>query len=68
MQEVGWMEGRFGKKKNVSEARTLTFSVILSLPLFLSCTFLSIQHCMRGASQSVFVGRREVDFEGLHPH
>lgn len=59
---VGEMGGvTLGKK-----SKGLT--VILSLPLFHSCTFLSIQHYMRGAPQSMFVRSREVGLEGLHPH
>lgn len=53
-------------KKNVRGARTLTFSVIRLLPLFLSCTFLSIQRCMRGASQSV-CGEEGGGFRGPTP-
>lgn len=56
-----------GKKKKRSKGLTLIFSVLPPL-LFHSCTFLSIQHYMRGPSQSVLIGRREVDLEGLHPH
>lgn len=54
------MEGR--------KALTLIFFSHSVSPPFHSCTFLSIQHYMRGASQSVFEGRTEVGFEGLHPH
>lgn len=53
-----------GKKRGVSES---FFKVILFL-LFHFCSFLSIQHYMRGVSLGGFVGRREGGLERLHPH
>lgn len=58
------------KKKKKKEKRVGLLQLFFNhsySPHFHSCTFLSIQHYMRGAFQSAFVGRGGGGFEGTTP-
>ena len=67
----GRREGEIGEKYvgggGGGEKKGRGLIVNLFQALFLSCAFLSIQHYMRGASQSVFVESGEVATPSLNP-